>query len=200
MSALASVVPLAFAGAASASESTCLERWARHYVGVPQTERFQYETEQTIKNGPTMRTVFRQIDSTHWMTEAVDPDSLAWTLSHSGTMFTSSDKGKTWSVLRTIDEAENAAGRKRYEEQAKSATDAICDQETVDGVTYERLAANFMSEIGLKTQNRFTYWVDEATGQVMISRYETEAESFSSVTVQRRVAFDMDDLPRPTSN
>jgi hypothetical protein len=83
-----------------------------------------------------------------------------WILTYDGTMYQSSDEGKTWKTIRSFDKNETrASGIKSVKEQAGTVRNAKCGEEALDGVKHEMLEAdttNLAAEFDVHTK----YWVN----------------------------------------
>ena len=162
----------------------CAERFKRMLVERNDPGPVRIAVTQKVKGAPAMRSINHQASRGHWMTEMVEPANMQWTLVHDDRMFTSTDKGKTWAKLRTLDSAANAAqSRKNLEAAAATVKDAACATETVDGVTYDTVEGAY-EMAAHKTTHRDKYWIDPTTGWIARSESLTRMAGFESVVSQ----------------
>lgn len=81
-----------------------------------------------------------------------------------GSFYTTSDGGKTWSLLREQSAQELATQEDNFRKQADLARDIVCDYSVdLDGKTVHRFSLKYeMIPVGTPVQS--TYWVDAQSG------------------------------------
>ena len=188
-----------FLGSISGAHSQeCLARFQEILMDQSDKGAFKILAEQEIKGGMKSKNYFYQAKSGHWMTKAIEPENMQWTLVHDDVMYSSSDKGASWQKVREMDSAANqAAVNKSLTENAKTARDTICIEETVDGVRYEKVSGTYDTVSGFKATNSHVYWINLDTGWLEKAYYEMSSESFSSKTTQTIEKLDFLELPMP---
>lgn len=168
-----------------AHAETCEEKFAQLLVHGNTDVPVVIQIEQVINGGKPTRNEFRQLKSGHWMTVMTLPENQPWTLGYNNAMFTSSDKGKTWKKIRSMDTAKNEAdGETNRKENAKTIREASCGSEDLDGVAHNTVEATFDTVKGFQTVNRFKYWVHPTSGWISKATYEMKGTGFESVSTQ----------------
>mgnify|MGYP000719459463 CR=1 FL=1 len=176
---------LAVMSAQPALAETCQETFVRLLIDGNGDGPVKIHVTQEIKGAPTTKNYFYQVTPGHWMTEMIEPASQPWVLTWDDVMYTSADKGGTWTKLRDMDSAGNQdQARKNQEENAATARDAACATEEIDGVTYDVVEATYDTLQNFKTENHNKYWVNPETGFIAKAVYEMKGEGFESVTTQ----------------
>ena len=141
---------------------------------------------QKIKGAPTMTNYFYQAEPGHWQTEVIDPAGQDWVLTWNNTMYTSSDKGKSWKKLRTVDsENDRKLARKNMQENARTVENAVCGEEALGGVMHDTVEADFETLQNFKTENHHKYWLAKENGYIAKAVYQVKGKGFESVTTQQ---------------
>lgn len=167
-----------------AAAETCEETFVRLLVGGNSVGPVKIHVTQQIAGAPASTNWSYQVTPDHWMTEVIEPAGQPWVLAYADVMYTSADKGETWTKLRDIDSAGNADGAKAaMAENAATTRNAVCGEEELDGVTLQTVAADFDMLQNFRTENHHTYWVDP-DGFIVKAVYEMKASNFQSVTTQ----------------
>ena len=140
---------------------------------------------QEIKGGMKMENYHYSVNIGHWMTEMIKPVKMAWTLTYKNTMYTSSNKGKSWKKVRTLDSEQNKANTiASLEKNAKTVRNAICGEEKLDDIIHDTVAADYNTLQSFKTENHHKYWIDRKTGYISKARYKMKGKGFESTTTQ----------------
>lgn len=187
---------LASATAFPASAETCREHFVRLLVEGNGDGAVKIHVTQEIKGAPASQNWFYQQQPGHWMTEVIEPAGQPWVLTHDDVMYTSSDKGESWSKIRDLDSDPDAA-RAQIEENAQTARNEVCGNEELDGVAYDTVEADYDSLQGFKSENHHKYWVHPETGFIARAFYHLKSENFESMTTQLIEAAPDLDLPTP---
>lgn len=189
---------LAIIAVQPASAETCQETFVRLLVEGNGDGPVKIHATQEIKGAPASTNYFYQAAPGHWMTEMIEPANQPWVLAHDDVMYTSADKGKTWTKLRDMDSAGNEdQARKNLEENAATARNAACGTEQIDGATYDVVEADYDTLQNFKTENHNKYWVDPQSGFIARAIYEMKGQGFESVTTQLIEAAPGLELPTP---
>jgi len=187
---------LASAAAFPASAETCREQFVRLLVEGNGDGAVKIHVTQEIKGAPASQNWFYQETPGHWMTEVIEPAGQPWVLTHDKVMYTSADKGESWTKLRDFDSDPDAA-RAQMEENAQSARNEVCGTEELDGVMFDTVEADYDSLQGFKSENHHKYWVHPETGFIAKAFYHLKSETFESMTTQLIEAAPDLDLPTP---
>ncbi|MGI9352916.1 MAG: hypothetical protein ACR2O3_15240 [Rhizobiaceae bacterium] len=156
------------------------------------------QVTQEVKGAPVSKSVFYQAVTGHWMTEMVEPENQDWVLTYNDTMYTSSDKGKSWNKIRTLDSANNEeVSRKNLVENSATARNAVCGQEEIDGIQHETVEADYDTLQNFRTENHFKYWINPETGWITKATYLVKGQGFESFTTQFPVPAPDLELPMP---
>ena len=163
----------------------CLERFIAMYVGALDRNHGRAHIVTEIKGQPRTENVFEIVAWDHTMTRVTVPAGSPWVLTRGGTTWQSSDEGATWTKVREFDAEEaRAAHIAMVKAQADTASNVVCGEEAVDGVTYETMSADLRNETAFKYEMSNKYWIDPASGQVVKSTSHVTAEGFESFATQ----------------
>ena len=180
---LISVATLSVAGS-NCLAKTCTEKFAELMIGVNQDLSSEIDITTEPKNGPVQKNKFYYKKVGHWMTVMADPKQPR-SLAYNNVMYTSSDEGKSWKKIRTMDsEKNNENARKDRIENAKTIRNAICGEEQLDGILVDTVEAEFNAVGSYPSQNRYKYWVNRENGWVPKAIYHTQSSNYESVTTQ----------------
>ena len=180
------------------SAESCHDHFVRLMVGGNDVGPIKTHVTQEIKGAPASTNYFYQAAPGHWMTQMIKPANQGWVLAYNNTMYTSSDKGKSWKKIRTMDSAANAeSGRKSRAESAKTVKNAQCAEEALEGVAHKVVEADFEGAQGMKTSNHYTYWVNAENGWISKAIYHVKSKSFESKTTQLVEPAPGLELPKP---
>lgn len=187
---------LLFAFTIPVSAETCRETFVRLLTDKAEKGPVKIYVTQEIKGGPTTKNYNYQAEPGHWMTEMIEPADMMWSLVYDNAMYTSTDKGKTWTKVRTMDSSENEASTENtMAEAAKTVANESCGEEEIDGVMHQTVEADY--EIpAYQTKHHQKYWVHPETGWISKAVTETSQQGFASVSTQ--VIEKAPDLELPT--
>ncbi len=179
----ASVIFLASALPSQAED--CKDKFAQlmiHGNGMhPVTIRITSEP----KGGKVSKNDFFFKATGHWMTVMTDPANQPITLAYNNKMYTSSDKGKSWKKVREMDSEKNRLDNiKNQEANSKTIKNAVCKEETLDGVMHDTVEADFDTVQQYKSSNHYKYWVNRETGWVTKATYDSKSSGYESFTTQ----------------
>jgi hypothetical protein len=180
------IYPVAILCAALATPAvaeTCLESFVRLYVKGNGGSATKSTVTQQLGKAKPSRNYHYHSGKDAWMTVMIEPDNGTATLVRDGVMYFSTNKGKTWKKVRRVDgpEYKIPSEEVRKAEIEKTAGDAVCGKEELDGVTHNTVAADYESGQP-KTKYRVKYWVHPKTGWITKSD-TTSAGYFSSQTM-----------------
>ncbi|MEL6745946.1 MAG: hypothetical protein AAFO68_10855 [Pseudomonadota bacterium] len=180
------------------SAMTCKERFVRAATEGNGDGQYRQIVTQTIENAPTVTVQeFIMNGPRHWVSKSLEPKTGGWTLLFEGTMYTSTDEGKTWRQLSKFDAAAAATARAQQKKDVEAATDIECSVETVDGTPLDRVDGTYEVTTGFKNTQVHTYWFDQSRATIVKSRYETIAPNFKSTVSQEMIPFADAVVPTP---
>ncbi|KPB01806.1 hypothetical protein [Ahrensia marina] len=163
----------------------CRDRFTRLLIHGNGDEPVKIHVTQEIVGGQTSTNYFYQSEPGHWMTEMLVPKSQPWVLTHDNVMYSSQDKGESWTELRMLDSGNNQANAKDgLREDAKTANNAVCGEDTLDGVVHDTVEADYLSQRGAVTEVHAKYWVDRESGYITKTFYHMKNNGFESMTTQ----------------
>ena len=127
----------------SAQSDTCHDKFVHFLAGYKGFFPSKNHVVTMPKGGKTSTNKFYMTKIGHWMTEMVDPPS-SWTLAYNNTMYTSSNKGKTWKKIRSMDSAKNNENTIRDQlKNAETVKNAKCGEEEYKGVMHDTVEAEY---------------------------------------------------------
>lgn len=163
----------------------CRDRFTRLLIHGNGDGPVRIHVTQEIVGGPTTTNYFYQTEPGHWMTEMIDPENQPWVLTYDNVMYTSQDKAESWTKLRALDTGNNQAdANDGLREDAKSAKNAVCGEDTLDGVVHDTVEADYSSQRGTTTEIHAKYWVDRESGTIDKTFYHMKNDGFESMTTQ----------------
>ena len=168
----------------AAANATCEQKFVRLLTDQSKKGPVKIFIIQEIKGGPASRNWHYNTGDGNWMTEMVEPANMQWTLMRDNVMYTSSNKGKSWQKLRAFDSSASMADvHKQQIENAKTAKNAKCGTDTLNGVAHETVEAEYEA-VKYKTSHRAKYWINPADGWITKHTMTTKQAGFESFTTQ----------------
>ncbi|WP_155983445.1 hypothetical protein [Nitratireductor aquibiodomus] len=162
----------------------CRDRFTRLLIHGNGDGPVKIHVTQEIVGGPTTTNYFHQTEAGHWMTEMIEPENSPWVLTYDNVMYTSQDKGKTWTELRALDTRNNQADAKDgLREDAKTAKNVVCGKETLEDAVHDTVEADYSSQRGT-TEIHAKFWVDQKSGYIAKTFYHMKNDGFESMTTQ----------------
>lgn len=171
------------AGTLSALAENCEEKFIHLMTERTTKEPTKIFVTQEIKGGAKTVNWNYQDGKGNWMTEMVEPANAQWSMGLNNVLYSSADKGKTWTKVRDM-ENQNDAHQKSLNERAATVENAVCGKAKIDGVVYETVEADYKMLGSFKADIHDKFRVNPANGYV--SRLETTMKSsnFESFIVQ----------------
>ena len=115
-------------------------------------------------------------DSGDGMMEPLENMGDMWVLFRSKKMYTSNDKGTTWTFGRNMDDASQPeAYKEQVRKDLETADKVTCGSEEIDVVAHEVVEGEYKSTALQGAMSFNKYWVRQDNG--FLSRYETSSES-----------------------
>ncbi len=154
---------------------SCHEKFVRLLIGGNSKQPTKIDIVTEPKNGPISKNEFFYQKTGHWMTVMAEP-AQSITLAHNNTMYTSSDKGKTWKKIRSMDSEKNEKiGRENRVENAKTVKNAVCGEEELDGAMHDTVEAEFTNMQAGKSESRHKYWIHKETKWMSKAVYHSKS-------------------------
>jgi len=176
-------VIILFAGMQGAIAEVCEEKFIRLMTDRTTNEPTKIFVTQEIKGGAKTVNWNYQDGKGNWLTEMVEPASAQWSMGLDNVLYSSADKGKTWTKVRDMD-AQNDAHQKSLDERAATIENAVCKEADIDSVIYETVEADYKMLGSFEADIHDKFWVNPSSGYV--SRLETTMKNtaFESFIVQ----------------
>ncbi len=198
MRALSVLVLFALTTGSPAWAETCQEKFMRILVERNELGPVKIHVTQKIKGGMASKNWNYQDGAGNWMSEGIEPANLPWTLVQGDTMYSSTDKGKSWKKVRTLDAAHDpTATEKLLRERAKTTRQAQCSTEDLNGVPHEVVQATYdmLGQFNAEVSDK--YWVHPETGYIPQLETVMKTKTFESYTLQRVEPTPDLQLPKP---
>ena len=178
------IIALLLVSAQSAQSEICRDKFIHFMTEYKGFFPVKNHIVSKPKGGKASTNKFYMTKIGHWMTEMITPPS-PWTLAYNNTMYTSSDKGKTWKKVRTMDSAKNNENTKRDQlKNAETVKNAKCGEEEYKGVMHDTVEAEYSYLQFASAKIISKYWVDRKTGYVAKNTSDLNSKSYSSFTTQ----------------
>jgi hypothetical protein len=176
----------------------CRERVARLVVGSMNVKPSKGHMIYEVKGSDKTESEFVMAAWDHTLYRSIVPADPNLTLTYKGTMFQSSDEGKTWKKLYSYDsESSRAEQVKTVEAQIGSIKNAICGEEEFEGVMHNTLEADMSNPDPYPFEMHNKYWVSRETGFVAKATSLVKQKDSESMTTQTWVQDDGITLPIP---
>lgn len=193
--ALVAATALLVSGSSGLAE-TCEETFVRVMTDRVTDKPVRIHVTQEIVGGMASKNWNYQDGKGNWMTEMIEPETMAWSMVRDNVMYSSADKGQTWQKIRDVDEQDPEETARLLAERGKTVRNAVCGQDEIDGVAYETVAADYNLLGDYDAEVHDIFWIDPETGFVPKLETRMKGDGFESVTVQ--LVEDAPDLVLPT--
>ena len=164
---------------------SCHEKFVRILTDQADKGSVKIYVVQDIKGGMKSENYHYSVKTGHWMTEMIKPANMSWSLGYNNTMYTSSNKGKSWKKIRAFDSEKNkvtAVGS--LKKNAETTRNPVCGEDKLDGIVHDTIEADYNTLQNFKTENHHKYWVNRKTGFISKAFYRMKGKGFESSTVQ----------------
>lgn len=171
------------AGIQSALAVDCEQRFIRLMTDRTTKEPTKILVTQEIKGGGKTVNWNYQDGKGNWLTEMVEPANAQWSMGLNDVLYTSTDKGETWTKVRDM-ESQNDAHQKSLDERAATVENALCAEAELDGLVHQTVEADYKMLGSFEADIHDKFWVAPESGYV--SRLETTMKNtaFESFIVQ----------------
>ncbi|MEP1209219.1 MAG: hypothetical protein ABJM29_06025 [Rhizobiaceae bacterium] len=171
------------AGAPNALAESCRESFVRLMTERTTKEPTKILVTQEIKGGAKTVNWNYQDGKGNWRTEMVDPANAPWSMGLDDVLYTSSDKGKSWTKIRDMDK-QNEAHQKSMEERAATVANEQCGEADLDGVVHRTVEADYKMLGSFEADIHDKFWVNTETGYVPRLETTMKNTAFESFVVQ----------------
>ncbi|MEL7230151.1 MAG: hypothetical protein AAGK38_09615 [Pseudomonadota bacterium] len=172
-----------FVGLTPALANTCKERFVALLKDRSAEEPVKILITQQIKNGPKTVNWSYQDRKGNWLTEMVEPANAPWSMGRENVLYTSNDKGRSWTKVRDMVD-QSAANAKALEERAATVEGAVCGEADVDGKPYKTVEASSKMLGSFKGELHEKFWLEAQSGTVARLEMTMKGTGFESHTVQ----------------
>jgi hypothetical protein len=152
-----------------AQSETCEEKFARLEIdGNDDNTPVRITITSETPGGQVTKNYHYSDANRDGMTEMIDPADMAWSLFVGNDMYSSNDKGKTWSHMNTWDKEKSTADMKTgMRNDMATASGIACGEEELDGTLFETVEGSYGSSMlqGAKTWSKF--WVSQSNGKIV---------------------------------
>lgn len=162
---------------------TCREDFIRLMSDRTTKEPTKILLTQQIKGGAKTVNWNYQDGKGNWLTEMVDPANAQWSMGLNDVLYTSTDKGKTWTKVRDMGN-QNAAHQKSLDERAATVENASCTEAELDGVVHRIVEADYKMLGSFEADIHDKFWVNIETGYVPRLETTMKNTAFESFVVQ----------------
>jgi len=174
---------LLLAGTQFALADACKEKFIELMTDRTTKEPTRIFITQEIKGGAKTVNWNYQDGKGNWMTEMVEPANAQWSMGLNNVLYTSTDKGETWTRVRDMEE-QNDAHQKSLDERAATVENAVCGEEELDGVMHQTVEADYKMLGSFEADIHDKFWVNPDDGYVPKLETTMTSTTFESFLVQ----------------
>jgi len=176
---------LALAVAEPAMSETCQDKFVRVMTERDTTSPVKIHVTQEITGGMKSTNWNYQDGKGNWRTEMIDPETMPWSLMVDNILYSSTNKGATWTKVRKMDAgASPEAVAAQLAERAKTVRNAECGEAELDGVKYETVAADYDMGGNFSAVVHDKFWVHPDSGFIPKLETKMKGGNFESLTTQ----------------
>lgn len=154
------------------------------------------EATQSFNGAPPTVTRHSADVSGDWLSEAIEPATLPWSMQRGEVMYSSSDRGQTWSELGRFTAEQRDAARETLRQEAETRHDVICRADTRDGVEYQLVEGRYTANSQQDAQMFLRYWL-EPDGWIVLHEMQVRAEAYDLDVTQVLQRVENVTLPSP---
>ncbi len=173
-----------FTGTQSAIAEDCKEKFIRLMSDRTAKAPTKIHIVQEIKGGAKTVNWNYQDGKGNWLTEMVEPANSSWSMGLDNVLYTSSDKGKTWTKVRDMGD-QNAEHQKSLDERAATVENAVCGTAEIEGVMHETVEADYKMQGAFNADIHDKFWVNAETGYTPRLETTMKSSAFESFIVQK---------------
>lgn len=154
------------------------------------------EATQSFNGAPPTVTRHSADASGDWLSEAIEPVSLPWSMQRGEVMYSSTDGGQTWSELGRFTPEQRAAARETLRREAETRHDVSCSTDTRDGVDYQLIEGRYLANSQQDAQMFLRYWL-EPDGWIALHEMQVRAAAYDLDVTQVLQRVESVILPSP---
>jgi hypothetical protein len=172
-----------FVGGGGAFGETCTERFIQLMTDRTTKEPTKVLVTQQMKGGMKSVNWNYQDGKGNWLTEMVEPANAQWSMGLNNVLYSSTDKGKSWTKVRDM-EAQNDAHQKSLDERAATVENAVCGTAELDGVVHDTVEADYKMLGSFEADIHDKFWVNQESGYVPRLETTMKNTTFESFLIQ----------------
>lgn len=154
------------------------------------------DVTQSFNGAPPTVTRHSADASGDWLSEAVEPATLPWSMQRGEVMYSSSDGGQTWSELGRFTPEQQEAARETLRREAETRHDVACSTDTRDGAEYRLVEGRYVANSQQDAQMFLRYWLDP-DGWIALHEMQVRAAAYDLGVTQVLTRVDTVELPAP---
>lgn len=154
------------------------------------------EATQSFNGAPPTVTRHSADETGDWLSEAVEPPTLPWSMQRGDIMYMSSDGGQSWSEINRFTQAQRDAAQDVLRTEAETRHDVACSTDTRDGVSYQLVEGRYIANSQQDAQMFLRYWLAD-DGWISFHDMQVRATAYDLDVTQVLRRVERVDLPIP---
>lgn len=154
------------------------------------------EATQSFNGAPPTVTRHSADETGDWLSEAVEPPTLPWSMQRGDIMYMSSDGGQSWSEINRFTQAQRDAAQDVLRTEAETRHDVACSTDTRDGVSYQLVEGRYIANSQQDAQMFLRYWLAD-DGWISFHDMQVRATAYDLDVTQVLRRVERVDLPTP---
>ncbi|SUZ31167.1 hypothetical protein ROE7235_00903 [Roseibaca ekhonensis] len=154
------------------------------------------EATQSFNGAPPTVTRHSADSTGDWLSEAVEPPTLPWSMQRGDVMYMSSDGGQSWSEINRFTQAQRDAAQDVLRTEAETRHDVACSTDIRDGVSYQLVEGRYIANTQQDAQMFLRYWLED-DGWIAFHDMQVRAAAYDLDVTQVLQRVERVDLPTP---
>lgn len=154
------------------------------------------EATQSFNAAPPTVTRHSADGTGDWLSAAVEPATLPWSMQRGDVMYMSSDGGQSWSEVNRFTQDQRDAARATLAQEAESRYDVACSTDMRDGVSFQLVEGRYTANTQFEARMFLRYWLD-ADGWIAFHDMQVRSEAYDLDVSQVLTKVDTVELPEP---
>ncbi|MCL1627655.1 MULTISPECIES: hypothetical protein [Roseinatronobacter] len=154
------------------------------------------EATQSFNGAPPTITRHSADETGDWLSEAVEPAALPWSMQRGDVMYQSTDGGQSWSELGRFTAEQREAGREKLRQDSETRHDIACGTDTRDGARYQLVEGRYTANSQQDAQMFLRYWLDD-DGWIALHEMQVRAAAYDLDVTQVLRRVESVKLPTP---